>query len=167
MAPPHLHNAILVPAHGSMDSWLAPTHLHKSFLAPAYGSMDRSWWHHHTSIKVFLAAAHGSTDKGWWHHNTSIKLVWSRPIAPWTGAGGHHRTSIKLFLSRPMAPWTSAAANECAAAQSVDPWAAIKKPSQECGGDTSSCPGPYPTAACLEFLVGSRLGRTLFRPPLY
>ena len=41
----------------------------------------------------------------------------------------HLHTSLKLFWSWPMAPWTSAA---CAAAQSMDPWAAIKKASQEC-----------------------------------
>jgi len=35
-----------------------------------------------------------------------------------------------------MAPWTSAIAYECAAAQSMDPWAAIQEASQECGGDT-------------------------------
>ena len=63
-------------------------------------------------------------------------------------------TSLKLFWSRHMAPWTLAAAYECAAAQSMDPWAAIKKASQECGSDISSCPGPYPTAACPEFHVG-------------
>ena len=65
-----------------------------------------------------------------------------------------HTTSwpmIKLSWSQPMAPWNSAAA---AAAQSMDPWAAIKKASQECGGDISTCPGPYPTAACPEFHVG-------------
>ena len=54
-----------------------------------------------------------------------------------------------------MAPRTSAAAYECAAAQSMDPWAVIKKASHECGGDTSSCPGPYPTAACPKFHVGN------------
>ena len=32
----------------------------------------------------------------------------------------------------------------------------------QCGGDTSSCPGPYPTTACAEFHIGSRLGRELF-----
>ena len=66
----------------------------------------------------------------------------------------HLHNSLKLFWSRPMAPWTSAAAYKCAAAQSMDSWAAIKKVSQECGGDTSFCPGPYPTAACPEFHVG-------------
>ena len=56
----------------------------------------------------------------------------------------HLHTSIKLFRSQPMAP-----EYEWAAAQSMDPRAAIKKASQESGGDNSSCPGPYPTAACL------------------
>jgi hypothetical protein len=47
----------------------------------------------------------------------------------------------------------------------MDPWAAIKKASQECGGDNSSCPGPYSTAACPEFHIGYRLGRELFTLP--
>ena len=29
----------------------------------------------------------------------------------------------------------------------------------------SSCPGPYPTAACPEFHLGCRLGRELFTLP--
>ena len=65
-----------------------------------------------------------------------------------------------------MAPWTSAAAYESAAAQSMDPWAVIKKASQEYGGDTSSSLGPYPTAACPEFHIGCRLGRELFTLPI-
>ena len=122
----------------------------------------------------------------------------------------HLRTSVKVFWSQSMVSWTSAAVNECAVAQSMDPWAANKKavhqcsgytssapvrvPSQrspvpsfasvvgqaenfsscpyaasdahepwaatkkalsfsQCGGDTSSCPGPYPTAACPKFHV--------------
>ena len=40
----------------------------------------------------------------------------------------------------------------------MDPWAVIQKASQECGSDTSSCPGPYPMAACPEFHIGCRLG---------
>ena len=79
----------------------------------------------------------------------------------------HLHNSVKLFWSQPMAPWASVAAYDCAAAQSMDPWAAIKKASQECGGDTSSCPGPYPTTACPEFTIGCRLGRELFTLPLY
>ena len=39
----------------------------------------------------------------------------------------HRHTSVKLFWSQPMASWTSAEAYKCAAAQSVDPWAATKK----------------------------------------
>ena len=58
----------------------------------------------------------------------------------------HITSMIKLFWSQPMVPW-----------------AAIKKASQKCGGDTSSCPGPYPTAAC----PGCRLGRELFTLPVY
>jgi hypothetical protein len=74
----------------------------------------------------------------------------------------HLHTSLKLYCSRSMAPWISAAAYECAAAQSMDPWASIKKASQECADDTSSCPGPYPTAACPEFHIGYRLDREVF-----
>ena len=32
--------------------------------------------------------------------------------------------------------------------------------------DTSSCPGPYPTAACPKFHVGCRPGRELFTLPI-
>ena len=53
----------------------------------------------------------------------------------------HLYTSLKLFWSRHMAPWTMAAAYECSAAQFMSPWTAMKEASQECGGDTSSCPG--------------------------
>ena len=49
-----------------------------------------------------------------------------------------------------MAPWISATAYKCAATQSMDPWAAIKKAPQECGSDT------YPTAACPDFHIGCR-----------
>ena len=73
--------------------------------------------------------------------------------------------SSKHFWSRPMGPWTSVAAYECAAAQPMDPWAAIKKASKECGGDASFCPGPHPMAACPEFHIGCRLGRELFPLP--
>ena len=74
----------------------------------------------------------------------------------WVGTWSwcHLHTSVKLFQSQPMTPWTLAAAYEYPAAQSMDTWAAIKKASQECGGDTSSCPGPYPTAACPEYHIG-------------
>ena len=34
-------------------------------------------------------------------------------------------------------------------------------------GDTSSCPGPYPTVACPEFQVGCRLCQELFILPMY
>ena len=37
----------------------------------------------------------------------------------------------------------------------------------QCGGDTSSCLGPYPMAACLKFYIGCRLGRELFTLPTY
>ena len=49
----------------------------------------------------------------------------------------------------------------------MEPWTAIKKGLPQCGGDTSSCPGPYPTAACPEFHIGCRLGRELFTLPTY
>ena len=45
---------------------------------------------------------------------------------------------------------------------SMEPWDATKKAFQQCVGDTSSCPGHYPTAAFPEFHVGCRLGRELF-----
>ena len=61
-----------------------------------------------------------------------------------------------------MAPWTSAAAYDCDAAYSMDQWPATKKALHLCGGDTSFCPGPYPTAARPELLVGCKLGRELF-----
>ena len=41
-----------------------------------------------------------------------------------------------------------------------------KKALQYCGGDTSSCPGPYPTAVCLEFNVDWGLGQELFSLPI-
>jgi hypothetical protein len=40
---------------------------------------------------------------------------------------------------------------------SMEPWAAIKKALNLCGGDTSSFLGPYSTAACPEFHIGCRL----------
>ena len=78
----------------------------------------------------------------------------------------HLHTRVKLFWSQPMAPWTSAAAYQCAAPQFMEPWAATKKDLHQCGGDTSSCLGPYPMAACPEFYIGCRLGREIFTLPL-
>ena len=75
-------------------------------------------------------------------------------------------TRLKLFGSRSMATWISSAAYECAAAQSMHPWTAIKKTSQEGGGDISSCQGPYPTAAYPEFHVRCRLDGELFSLPV-
>ena len=46
-------------------------------------------------------------------------------------------------------------------------WAATKETLYQYGGDTSSSPGPYPTAACPEFHVGCRLGREHFTLPSY
>ena len=68
----------------------------------------------------------------------------------------HLHTSVKLYWSQPMAPWTSVVAYECAAAQSMDPWAATKKALH-----VAVTPGPNPTAACSEFHIGCRLGREL------
>jgi hypothetical protein len=96
-----------------------------------------------------------------------MELTWGKwlfgrdPDRSWC----HLHTSLKLFWSLPMAPWTSVASYECAATQSMDAWAVIKKASQECGGDTSSCLGPYPTAACPEFHIGCRLDWELFTLP--
>ena len=72
----------------------------------------------------------------------------------------HLHTSLNLFWSRSMAPWTLAAAYECAAAQSMDKWAVIKKAFEECGGDTSSFLGHLP-----KFHIGCRLGRELLTLP--
>ena len=44
----------------------------------------------------------------------------------------------------------------------MTPRTVTKKALLQCGGDTSSCPSPYPTAACPEFYIGCRLGRELF-----
>jgi len=79
----------------------------------------------------------------------------------------HLHTSLKCFWSQSVPPWTSTAAYECAAAQSMDPWGATQKALQERSGDTSSCPAPYPTVACLEFHFGCRLGRELFTVPVF
>ena len=49
---------------------------------------------------------------------------------------------------------------------SMEPWPATKKALHQCEGDTSSCPGPYPTAACPEFHISCSLGRE-FSPCLY
>ena len=40
----------------------------------------------------------------------------------------------------------------------MDPWTATKKALHQCGGDISSCPGPYPMIACPKFHVNCRLG---------
>ena len=70
----------------------------------------------------------------------------------------HRHTSVKLSWSKSMTPWTQAVAYECAAAQFMDQWAATKKVLHQCGGDISSCPGPYPSAACPEFHLLQLLG---------
>ena len=53
-------------------------------------------------------------------------------------------TPVQSFWSQPMAPWT-----------------AIKKALPQCGGDTSSYAGPYPTAACPQCHIGCWLDREL------
>ena len=75
----------------------------------------------------------------------------------------HLHTSVKLFLLQPMAQWSLVAAHECAANQSMDPWAVTKK---ACGRDTSSCLGLHPMATCPVFHISCRLGRELFTLPL-
>ena len=42
---------------------------------------------------------------------------------------------------------------------SVKPWTAFKKGLYLYGGDTNSCPGLYPKAACPDFRIGYRLGK--------
>ena len=50
---------------------------------------------------------------------------------------------------------------------SMDSWAATKEALHDCGGETSLCPDPYPTAACPEFYFGCRLERELFTLPTH
>jgi len=61
---------------------------------------------------------------------------------------------------------TSGSTHECAAAQSIGPWTVTRKALHECGGDTSSFPISYPTAACSEFPISCRIGRDLFTLPV-
>ena len=44
----------------------------------------------------------------------------------------------------------------------MESWTAIRKALRQCSDDTSSCPGPYPTAVCPDFHIGCRLSRELF-----
>ena len=90
-----------------------------------------------------------------------------RPLGRGPDRSWCHLHTIKLSWSLPVVSWTSATAYECAAARSMDPLAATKKALHQCGGNTSSCPGPYATAACAEFHVGCRLDREIFTLPLY
>ena len=46
-------------------------------------------------------------------------------------------------------------------------WIAIKMTLPQCGGDTSSCTGPYPTAACSQCHIGSLKDRELFNLSSY
>ena len=63
-----------------------------------------------------------------------------------------------LFAAHDSIDWV--AAHSYAAADFLGAMATTKNGLHWCGDDTSFCPGPYPTAACLEFHVGSKLGWT-------
>ena len=71
--------------------------------------------------------------------------------------------SCEAFLD----PWTERQHTCMLWPMSMEPWATTKKSLNYWGGDTGSCLGPYPTAACPKFLIGCRLGWELFRPPSY
>ena len=58
-----------------------------------------------------------------------------------------------------MDPWTEWQHTYKLPPMSMEPWAATKKALHQCGGDTSSCPGPYPTVTCPEFHVCCRLNQ--------
>ena len=78
-----------------------------------------------------------------WAKFKVIDLVYNRreiwdPDRGWC----HRHSSVKLFWLQPMAPLTSR-----------DPLTATKKALHQCGGENSSCSGPYPMAACPEFHV--------------
>ena len=62
----------------------------------------------------------------------------------------HHNTNVKLFWSVSMEPFT-----------------AIKNALSQCGGDTSSCPGPYHTTTCPQYHIGCWLDQELFTWPSY
>ena len=72
-------------------------------------------------------------DKSWCHLPTSVKLPWSQPT--------DRRTERQHTRTLPP--------------MSMEPWAATKKALHWCSGGTSSCPGPYPTAASPEFHKGN------------
>ena len=87
-----------------------------------------------------------------WCETRDKRLLGRDPDRSWC----HRYTSVKQSWSQPMA-WA-------AAHSSMEPWARTKKALQY-SGDTSSCLGPYLTAACLEFHIGCRLGRELLPWP--
>ena len=64
-------------------------------------------------------------DRSWCHRHTCVKLYfpWSQSMNPWT----------ELQHTRMLPP------------MSMESWAAMSM--ESCGGDTSSCPCPYPTGA--------------------
>ena len=94
---------------------------------------------HYEYDNAFLVAAHDSMDFGGSIRGKvkSSSIAYNRretrnkrpvgwePDRSWC----HLLTGVKLFWSQLMASWISAAAYECAAAQSMDPWAAIKNAS--------------------------------------
>ena len=50
---------------------------------------------------------------------------------------------------------------------SLEPWTVTTKALHWCGSDNSSCLGPYPMVAFLEFHVSCRLGWEFFTLPTY
>ena len=58
-----------------------------------------------------------------------------------------------------MDPWTERQHTRMLPPMSMDPWDVSKKALHQCSGNTSSCLGPYPLAACPEFHVGYKHSR--------
>ena len=79
-------------------------------------------------------------DKSWCHRHTSsmIKLFCSQSMGIGSSIGQEKKFSAQTTTDVKLAK---------------DPWAAIKKALHQCGGHTSSCPGPYPTDAFHHALV--------------
>ena len=50
---------------------------------------------------------------------------------------------------------------------SMEPWTTIKKALPQCGGDTNSCPDPYPMVACPQCHISCWLDQELFTLPSY
>ena len=68
--------------------------------------------------------------------------------------------SVKLSWSQPLDQWTERQHTCMLPPMSMEPCAATKNALHQYGSDTSSYPGPYPTAACPEFYVGQARSRT-------